>query len=571
MNVQMLYLLSIVFVVIVLSLIFVIILRKRKVKNIREKLDDLERQRNLIIATPIMSELDKIEVIVKNEHLGDKYEAWKKRYDVIKDERCELITDKLLEIDSLMDSRDYKEAKNKTIELEMEIYKLRVSTDNLLDEIREVTMSEERNRAIITKLKSRFRELEKTLENNKAAYGEVLTNIELQFENIEKKFADFEDVMENNEYEEVIGLVKVIDEMIAHIGVVVEEAPDVVLLVDKILPNRIKEIRDTYERMVNKNYPLDYLKVPYNLEQIENKINDIKTRIKILNLEDSVFELKTFLDYLDSLYTDFDVEKRSKKIFDETARNFKIKLEKVNKIVSDIYDQLDDIKSMYNLTSDDLNDLESVNKELYNANNSFNAIIGDLKNKVCSYSKLKNRIGSLANGFVSVEESLNLCLKSLGSMHDDEMRAREQLDEVTELLKKCRSKIRNNPLPIISNNYFVELSEANDAIYEIVKELEKTPITIKTLNIRVDTARDLSLKLYSTTNEMIKTAKLSEMTIIYGNRYKPVDKDIERGLDVASQLFFKGDYRKSLETAIAAINIIEPDIHKKMLSLYKED
>lgn len=129
--------------------------------------------------------------------------------------------------------------------------------------------------------------------------------------------------------------------------------------------------------------------------------------------------------------------------------------------------------------------------------------------------------------------------------------------------------IRGYKLPIISNNYFVELAEANEAIYEIVKELEKTPITIKTLNIRVDTARDLSLKLYNTTNEMIKTARLAEMTIVYGNRYKVMDEDIERGLDVASQLFFKGNYKKSLETAIAAINIVEPDILKKMLEVYK--
>lgn len=171
----------------------------------------------------------------------------------------------------------------------------------------------------------------------------------------------------------------------------------------------------------------------------------------------------------------------------------------------------------------------------------------------------------LANGFGKIEEDLNICLKSLGSMHDDEIRAREQLDEITELLKKCRSKIRNYPLPIISNNYFVELSEANEAIYEIVKELEKTPITIKTLNIRVDTARDLSLKLYGTTNEMIKTARLCEMTIMYGNRYKPLDKDIENGLDMAGQLFFKGNYKKSLETAIAAINIMNQIFIKRCL------
>ncbi|MBQ6547014.1 MAG: septation ring formation regulator EzrA [Bacilli bacterium] len=571
MDIKKLYIIGIVTIILIMCIVCFIAIKRRQRKQLREKLEELERGRNLIVATPVMTELDKVKVIINNSELEGKYKDWNKRYDIIKNQRYEEITDKLLEVDNLLEENDYKEARVAIVNLEMEIYKLRVSTDNLLDEIREVTMSEERNRAIVTKLKSRFRELERTLESNKSAYGDVVNNIELQFENIEKKFSDFEEVMEQNEYEEVVSLVKVLDEMIAHIGVVVEELPDLILLTDKILPNRIKEVRDTYEKLVAKDYPLEHMKVPYNLEQIENKVNDIKTRIKILNLEDSMFELKTFLDYLDNLFTDFEIEKKSKRLFDETAKTFKIKLQKVNRIVTDIYNQLDDIKNMYNLDSEDLADLEQINKELFKVNNKFNDIIGDLKNKNLPYSKLKDKIMHLSSGFGKIEDDLNLCLKSLGSMHDDEMRAREQLDEITELLKKCRAKIRHNPLPIISNNYFVELSEANDAIYEIVKELEKTPITIKTLNIRVDTARDLSLKLYSTTNEMVKTAKLCEMSIMYGNRYKPVDKDIEQGLDVAGQLFMKGNYKKALETALAAINIIEPDIYKKMLHLYKED
>lgn len=571
MSIKTIYLLSIISIVLILLVVFIVVYKRNKVKSLKDKLEELERQRNLIVATPVPAELSKIDVIVKNAKLEDKYEDWKKRYNVIRKKRYSEITDKLLEVDSLVETREYKEARSAIVDLEMEIYKLRVSADNLLDEIREVTMSEERNRTIVTKLKARFRELEKTLENNKDAYGNVAQNIELQFENIEKKFSDFEDVMERNEYEEVVGIVKVLDEMIAHIGTVIDELPDLLLLINKVLPARIKEAKDTYDNLSKHDFPLDYLKVPYNIEQIENKINDINTRIKILNLEDSMFELKTFLDYLDNLFNDFELEKKSKKLFDETAKVFKSKLQKVNKVVADIYRQLDDIKSMYNLGSDDLNDLEKLNSDLYQVNQEFNKIIGDLKDKKVPYSKLKDRIAKLANNFGSIEENLNVCLKSLGSMHDDELRAREQLNEITELLKKCRKTIRKNPLPIISNNYFVELNEANDAIYEIQKELDKTPITIKTLNIRVDTARDLSLKLYSTTNEMVKTAKLSEMTIMYGNRYKPVNKEIEKGLDLAGQLFFKGNYKRALETAISAINIIEPDIHKKMMSLYKEE
>ncbi len=564
------YIISILVFLLIVLLVFYIF-HKKKVKDLKLQVTKLERERNLIVSTPIMSELSKIDVIIKNEKLENKYEDWKQRYDVIKNERFAHITDLLLNVDALIDEKKYKEAKNELLNLDMEIYKVRVSTDNLLDEIREITMSEERNRTIVTKLKTRFRQLEKTLNDNKRIYGEVYKYIELQIENIEKKFQDFEVSMENNLYDEVVSIVKVLDEMIAHIGVVVEEVPDIILLTDKILPARIDEVYKVYEKLTSKNYPLDYLQVPHNIEQIEQKIKELKDRVKILNLEDVLFDLKTFLDYLDHMLNDFDIEKRSKKVFDEIASLFKQKITKTNKIVEDIYSQIDDIKSMYNLSTDDLNGLLEVNNNLFNANNEYNKIINELKNKEQPYSVLKEKMENLSTNFEQIELDLNSCLESLGSMHDDEVRAREQLNEITDLLKKCRLKIHAYSLPIISNNYFVYLSEANEAIYEIIKELDKVPITIKTLNIRVDTARDLSLKLYDTTNEMIKTAKLSEMTILYGNRYKAIDNDIERGLDVATEQFFKGDYKKSLEIAISAIRIVEPDIYEKMLKLYKTD
>lgn len=226
--------------------------------------------------------------------------------------------------------------------------------------------------------------------------------------------------------------------MIAHIGVVIEEMPDLLLLTDKIIPDRINEVMEVYNRLEKRNYPLGYLKVDYNISEIKKKMSEISDRIKILNLEDCMFELKTFLDYLDNLLNDFDVEKRSKKVFDETAREFRNKIMKVNKIVSDIYEQLDDIKSMYNLTSDDLEDLEAVNHDLYDLNQRYNDIIRRLKKKEEPYSTLKDEIEILSHDFEKVEDDLNICLKSLGSWQDDEIRAREQLDEITALLKKCR-------------------------------------------------------------------------------------------------------------------------------------
>ncbi len=568
---ETIYLISAIAVGIIFVIIFIVLIKKRKIYKIQKQLQDLERQKNLIVSTPIMLELEKIKVIVKNDKLEEKYEEWKQRYKVLKETKFKIINDMLLDCDEFIDNKEMKEAKESILNVEMEIYKIRVTTDNLLDEIREVTMSEERNRAIVTKLKSKFRDLERTLNANPKSYGDIYKYIELQLENIEKRFTDFEGVMENNDYSEVVGIVKVLDEMIAHIAIVIEEVPDLILLTDKILPERIKEVKDNYEKLTLKNYPLGYLNVEHNVEQINKKIKEIVDRVKILNLEDSMFELKTFLDYFDNLLNDFEIEKRSKKVFDETAQSFKTKLLSLNDTVNSIYEQLDDIKKMYNLSTDDLTDLELVNAKVYDLNNEFNTLIGDLKKKKEPYSVLRNIIEKLSNDIQSTQDELDTSLQSLGSMHDDELRAREQLEELIQLQRKCKAKTHNLNLPLLSNDYFVELSEANEAIFEIIKELKKTPITIKTLNIRVDTARDLSLKLYNTTNELVKSAKLSEMIITYGNRYRPLNKDIENGLNYASQLFFKGNYKKSLETSINSIKIVEPDIYKKMLNIYKTE
>jgi len=112
------------------------------------------------------------------------------------------------------------------------------------------------------------------------------------------------------------------------------------------------------------------------------------------------------------------------------------------------------------------------------------------------------------------------------------------------------------------------MSEAQMSINEMIKELEKRPISIKTLNMRVDTARDLVLKVYNTINETVKTAKMAEKAIVYGNRYRPVNKDVDFGLAKAEGLFEKGSFKSSLEQAMIAINLVEPGIRDRLMNEY---
>lgn len=560
-----------VILLLIITLIVIIVLSKRKrSKRLKNLIEQLDREKNIIETAPIPSELSKLETIIKNDKIEEKYNNWMERFDLIRTENIDKINDMIIDLD-ITGGIKYNQYIKKIAQVEIELAKAKELTDTLLDEIKEITLSEEKYRSIITKLKTRYRELSNSFDTHKKEYGDIAEIIELQFENIEKRFQDFESAMEKNEYNEVVHIVKAIDSMIDHMGIVITEVPDLVLLTTKLIPKRIEQINTTYDEMTGRDYPLEYLQIPYNIEQTNKNVSNIIDRIKVLNLEDCMFELKTMLEYLDSLFVDFENEKLARKKFEEDAPLFERKLEKINKMVSDIYNQLDEIKSLYDLKDEDVTIIDEVNTSLIDINKDYKKEIKNLKKRTIPYTQVVKDIEVFSNRLKSVDEELDVALKSLGNMYEDEQRAREQLDEIQELLKQSKIKIRAFKLPIVTNDYFVQLSEANDAILEIIKELERKPIVIKTLNTRVDTARDLVLKLYNTTNETTKLARMSEMSIVYGNRFRSSYDNIDQGLNQAEILFYKGNYRRSLEVSIRVIEAVEPNFGKKLDNFYKKE
>ncbi len=181
------------------------------------------------------------------------------------------------------------------------------------------------------------------------------------------------------------------------------------------------------------------------------------------------------------------------------------------------------------------------------------------------YSKLDNECELVAVNLSKVEDKLEIMLKNLGSLKEDEARARDQLLEIKTIINDSKYKIKDYDLPVIPKLFYVQLKEAGDSVKEIVKELEKKPISIKILNLRVDTARDLALKLYQTTVSTSKTAAMAEMAIMYGNRYRSSNKEVENGLISSTKAFYKGEYKSSLEIVLNVLNIVEPGIHKRLL------
>jgi len=343
--------------------------------------------------------------------------------------------------------------------------------------------------------------------------------------------------------------------------------PDLILMAVVLIPNKISETNTYYFRMQRDGYPLDYLNIEYNIKEIKSKINVILENLRQFEVGNSDIELKTMLDYFNTIFISFDKEKDSKEKFRENIKILKKKIEGVNKVVYDIYIQMDDIKNTYDLTDSEISKFSVINKNLEKINEDYKILYEHGKGRTFAYSKLAEELEGLNNRLVRLQDDLDYRLKSITSMKDDESRAKEQLNMIENLLLQSKAKLKDYKIPVIPNGYFIELKEAGEAIREIIKELDKKPIVIKILNIRVDTARDLVFKIYNKTNDIVKSVIICEDLIVYGNRYRSVSDSINKALDEGEMLFEKGLYKQAINVLVKAISVVDENVSERYESI----
>ena len=554
----------IIFLTMSITLIIVlVILNNKKKNNYKQTIEELDYEKNRLIGVPILSELSKVRELVKTEDLKQKLADWDEEFKDLKENKIDTLTDLITEADFLIERRDYKNALKKIAYIEISLESLKKKTENLLEEVKVITNSEERNRSIITKLKVIYRELESKFERTEKDYGPLCDNIKEELSKIDKKFKTFESLMDKNDYVSVEKVVIDLEENINKFKSYLEITPSLILIGTIMIPNKIEETKTLYFRMQRDGYPLDYLNIEYNIKEISKKVESIIEKLKNFEVGDSEIELKTMLEYFNTIFTSFDKEKESKDIFRENIKKLKKKLEGINKVVYDIYIQMDDIKSTYDLSDAEISKFNTINKTLEKINEDYKVLFEHGKGRTFAYSKLVEELDGLNNRLTRLQDDLDYRLKSITSMKDDEYRAKEQLNMIEQLLLQAKAKLKDYKIPVIPNSYFIELKEAGEAIREIIKELDKKPIVIKILNIRVDTARDLVFKIYNKTNDIVKSVILCEELIMYGNRYRSTYPKIDEQLAESTELFRKGKYKQSMDLSLKAISEVDETVYSR--------
>ena len=446
-------------------------LRKKENNKLKQAQNLLEIKKNKLESLPVLIEIEKIEEIAKSEQLENKINSFKTQFENAKNEKLTKIEDMLIELDDSIKNRNEKQFYEIYSDIELTLNDVDYIFNNILNEIKEISSYEEKYREIVTKLKTKYRYLDHTFKEKEPMFKDLADTIKMQFENIAKRFKDFDKVIDEKLYNEVVLVVKSLDTMIDNLDIIIKELPDILLLLNDLIPGRIKDLNEEYQNMQNEGYTLGFLNYEENISDIEKKENDILSRAKVLNINNSLFDLRMILEYLDNLFKDLEKEKDAKNQFDQLDTAFIDKKNKLEKVVKDIYSQLDDIKSLYHLNEKDLEIIDQLNLKLAQIIKDYKKLNRDKKKKQESFQKRVISINDLLNRINTTSQEFDTSLRTLGSFYEDEKRAHTEYNDIEEIIKKCRSEIRNFKLPIIHDEYFIQEEEALTALKNVDEEI----------------------------------------------------------------------------------------------------
>ena len=138
---------------IILIIITIFIIKNNQNKKYKKEIIWLDTEKNSLLGVPVLSEISKVKELVKTDNLKAKMDDWDATFKLIRDDKIPALTDSISDADFLIDRKEYKEATRKIANIEMELRVLKKMAEHLLEEVKVITESEERNRTLITKLK----------------------------------------------------------------------------------------------------------------------------------------------------------------------------------------------------------------------------------------------------------------------------------------------------------------------------------------------------------------------------------------------------------------------------------
>lgn len=540
-------------------------------KKYYKEMDRLESWKIDLKNRPVLDEMSKMKQLNMNGQTEELFDDWRNQWDDIVTVKLPGLESLLFDAEEFVDHYRFRKAKNTQQEIEKQLLDIEAEISRILAELNELVGSEEKNRAEIGELKEIYREAKKNLLAHRLSYGLAETRLEVQLDDVAKKFQTYDEKTANGNYLEAREIVLYMKEHLESIKHQMDVIPQLLTECKSTIPAQLSDIRDGYREMSQQGYYLKHIQMESEISELEQLLTEkigLIEETEIDKAEAGVQEIKERVDIL------FDLLEK-----EVHARHFVILHEKetedllreVQEENGKINDEVAEVQLSYHITKDTFEMQRKFEKERTTLFKRFATLEAKISNNEAAQTDLSEELTAIKVQLDEFRTQQQDFLSKLRDLRKDEMEARKKITELTKKVRETVRMLSKSNLPGLPEDYQYLFKDGKESIQNVRRQLQQKPLDIAAVNEYLEVAVLTIEKLVSTTNEILENAEFAERVIQYGNRYRSRYSAVAKDLREAETAFRHFEYKSALEQAATSIQKVDPSAIKKIESLLSKE
>lgn len=544
-QVLMVIIISIVAVVLIVFLILFFYIHniKRSVKELEDRYESI----HLTFSNDCSIMIKRLETIaLNNSNYVDVAKSTKTRFSTIlneKDKNCYIAIESLKD---LLIHKNYKSIKQIISSTKDSLDALNKEAVELTNDLQSILKKEEELHSMIVVWKEKYRKLKLAYDENSSSLESLSTSFNLLFNHLTKLFVNFETYLNEADYTSANKLIPEIEQLIEATNKVMTDLPSLNSLVENVIPEKIENLKEIYNDMLQEGYSLYHLNFKNNIELMQVDLDNCKSKLRKLSINGVNETCNNLMMKINKYYLDFENEKKAKQEFDFLTNTVSSSTYQAEKQFANLKNSLPTYQKAYIISNSYLGQISTL-KEMIDDMSAKKRILDSYINSSTKqpYTILMSTIKELKEKIDKIQLSFDDFHNYLLTLKADTEKAYKYVRLSFVDLKVYERKIQSANLQSFSEIYLTKLSVGYEYLSKINALLNVTPIDVMGVNSIYNEMNSYLSKLYKEIDDNLLVMKRAEDLIVYDNRYRVDSLECKNKLKVIEKAFMESDFSRA--------------------------
>ena len=561
------YLIIAVAVLLVIAYAIAIYVRKRN----ESKLAILEDKKEELYNLPVNDEVE----AVKNMHLIGQsqvtFREWNQKWVDLSLNSFADIENNLFEAEGYNNSFRFFKASHQIDQIESQITLIEEDIAAIRNALADLEKQESKNSGRVLHTLDLFEELQHRVADNSEEYGQGLSEIEKQLENIQSEFSQFVTLNSSGDPVEAAVILDNAENHILALTHIVDRIPAIVATLSKDLPDQLEDLEDGYRKLLDANYHFAETDIEARFQLLYEALKKNHENIAKLELDNAEYENTQIQEEINALYDIFTREIAAQKVVEGLVATLPTYLQHMKENNALLIEDIERLSKSYLLSESDASHVRRLQSELESFETPIIEATSNQDEPTQAYSILEENLESLQENLKEIEDEQISVSERLARIEKDDINARQKANVYVNRLHTIKRYMEKRNLPGIPQTFLKLFFTASNNTEDLMAELEQNLVNIESVNRILEIATNDMEALETETYNIVQYATLTEQLLQYSNRYRSFDERIQEAFNEALDIFEKEfDYHASFDKISQALEVAEPGVTNRFVTSYEK-